>query len=122
MSLKKLKVLLVEDEAVIRMMVADMLRQLGHTIAAETAHIDQAVEFARSAEFDLAVLDVNLSGRIITPAAELIKVRGRPIILATGYSSEGMPERFRDLPALKKPFRLETLAALIDEVMWPRAL
>jgi hypothetical protein len=48
--------------------------------------------------------------------AELIKARGRPIIFATGYGSEGLPEEFRDFPALRKPFQLEALAALIDEV------
>jgi DNA-binding response OmpR family regulator len=114
MSAEGLGVFLVEDEAMIRMMVTDMLGELGHSIAAETGHIDQALELARSVEFDLAILDVNINGKIITPVAELIKARGRPIIFATGYGSEGVPEEFRDLPALQKPYRLETLAAVID--------
>jgi len=120
MSEKGLKVFVVEDEAMIRMMVADMLDELGHTIAAEAGTLDQALQLAQSAEFDLAILDVNLNGKVITPVAELIRARGRPIIFATGYGSEGVPEEFRGLPALQKPFRLEVLAALIDEVMHPR--
>ena len=52
--------------------------------------------------------------------AELIKARGRPIICASGCGSEGVPEEFPDLSALQKPFRLETLAAMIDDVLRPR--
>jgi CheY-like chemotaxis protein len=117
MSAKALKVFVVEDEVMIRMMVADMLDQLGHTIAAEAGHVDQALELAQSAEFDLAILDVNVRGKLITPVAELIKARGRPIIFATGYGSEGLPEGFRDFPALPKPYPLEALAKAIDEVI-----
>jgi CheY-like chemotaxis protein len=121
MSAKGLRVLVVEDEAMIRILVTDMLGELGHTIAAEAGHIDQALELAQSAEFDLAILDVNLKGKLITPVAEMIKARGRPIIFATGYGADGLPEQFRGLSALQKPFLLEALAAMIDEVMDPRA-
>jgi DNA-binding response OmpR family regulator len=117
-----MRVFVVEDEPMIRMMVADMLEELGHTVVVEAAHIDQALELAQSAEFDLVILDVNLKGKLITPVAELIRSRGCPIIFATGYGPEGVPEEFRDFPALQKPFQLENLAALIDEVLPPRAL
>jgi CheY-like chemotaxis protein len=92
MSAKGLRVLVVEDEAMIRILVTDMLGELGHTIAAEAGHIDQALELAKSAEFDLAILDVNLRGKLITPVAEMIRARGRPIIFATGYGADGLPE------------------------------
>ena len=66
---------------------------------------------------NLAILDVNLEGKTITPVAGLIKARGRPIIFATACGSDGLPEEFRGLPELQKPFHLEALAALIDEVV-----
>ena len=75
----------------------------------------------QSAEFDLAILDLNIHGQLITPVADLIKARGCPIIFATGYGSEGLAEEFRDFPCLQKPYRLGSLAALIDEIMHPRA-
>jgi CheY-like chemotaxis protein len=100
MSAKGLRVFVVEDEAMIRMMIIEMLAELGHIIAAEAGHLDRAMELAQSAEFDLAILDVNLNGKVITPVAEFIRARGRPIIFATGYGSEGVPEEFRGLPAL----------------------
>jgi CheY-like chemotaxis protein len=122
MITKSLKVFLVEDEGIIRILVADMLGELGHTLAAEAGHIDQALELARSTEFDLAILDFNLRGEMVTPVAKLIMARGRPIIFATAFGSEGLPEDFRNFPALLKPYHLEDLAALIDQVGPRRAL
>jgi CheY-like chemotaxis protein len=122
MITKSLKVFLVEDEGIIRILVADMLGELGHTLAAEAGHIDQELELARSTEFDLAILDFNLRGEMVTPVAKLIMARGRPIIFATAYGPEGLPEDFRNFPALLKPYHLEDLAALIDQVGPRRAL
>jgi CheY-like chemotaxis protein len=110
-------VFLVEDEVMIRMMVADMLEELGHSVAAEAGDINQAVKLAQSTDFDLAILDVNVNGKVITPVAELINARHRPFIFATGYGSSGLPEEYRDRPALQKPFQLETLAQVIASTL-----
>jgi CheY-like chemotaxis protein len=110
-------VFLVEDEVMIRMMVADMLEELGFRIAAEAGEINEAIRLAQSAEFDLAILDVNVNGKVISPVAELITARNRPFIFATGYGSSGLPEEYRDRPALQKPFQLETLARMIDSTL-----
>ena len=106
----------------IRIMVTDMLEELGYRVVAEAGDVEEAAKRARSVDFDLAILDVNVRGKLITPVAELIRARGRPIIFATGYGSEGLPEEFRDFPALSKPFQLETLAAAIDSVIGREAL
>jgi CheY-like chemotaxis protein len=110
-------VFLVEDEVMIRMMVADMLEELGYSVAAEAGEINEAIRLAQSTEFDLAILDVNVNGRVISPVAELIRARKRPFIFATGYGSSGLPEEFRDRPALQKPFQIETLARMIDTAL-----
>jgi CheY-like chemotaxis protein len=110
-------VFLVEDEVMIRMMVADMLEELGYSVAAEAGEISEALRLVQSTEFDLAILDVNVNGKVITPVAELIKERGRPFIFATGYGSSGLPVEYRDRPALQKPFQLETLAQMIDSTL-----
>jgi len=113
---KNLRVFVVEDEALIRMMVVDMLEELGHTIAAEAGHLDKALELAGSIDFDLAVLDVNIDGKLITPVAKLIAVRKLPIIFATGYGAMGLPDEFRGHAALAKPFELSALAATIEKL------
>jgi CheY-like chemotaxis protein len=110
-------VFLVEDEVMIRMMVADMLEELGYRVVAEAGEINEAIRLAQTAEFDLAILDVNVNGKVISPVAELITARNRPFIFATGYGSSGLPEEYRDRPALQKPFQIETLARMIDAAL-----
>jgi CheY-like chemotaxis protein len=110
-------VFLVEDEVMIRMMVADMLEELGFSIAAEAGEINEAIRLAQSAEFDFAILDVNVNGKVISPVADLISARNRPFIFATGYGSSGLPEEYRDRPALQKPFQIEALARVIDNTL-----
>src|SRR3981189_1008353 len=110
-------VFLVEDEVMIRMMVADMLEELGYRIAAEAGEITEAIKLAQAAEFDFAILDVNVNGQVLSAVVSLIKARNRPFIFATGYGSSGLPEEYRDRPALQKPFQLETLARMIDSTL-----
>ena len=110
-------VFLVEDEVMIRMMVADMLGELGYRVTAEAGEIDEAMKLAQTADFDFALLDVNVNGKVISPVADLIKARNRPFIFATGYGLSGLPEEYRDRPVLRKPFQLETLAQVIDSTL-----
>ena len=110
-------VFLVEDEVMIRMMVADMLEELGHSVAAEAGEIGEAVRLVQSTEFDLAILDVNVNGKVITPVAELITARNRPFIFATGYGATSLPLRFRNSPALQKPFDYEALAEALRKIL-----
>src|SRR6202000_542936 len=92
-------VFLVEDEVMIRMMVADMLEELGYRVVAEAGEIGEATKLAQFADFDFPILDVNVNGKVISPVAELIDARNRPFIFATGYGSSGLPEEYRDRPA-----------------------
>jgi DNA-binding response OmpR family regulator len=110
-------VFLVEDEVMIRMMVADMLEELGYRVVAEAGEINEALKLAQTTEFDIAILDVNVNGKVISPVAEMIQSRNRPFIFATGYGSSGLPPEYRDRPALQKPFQLETLSKMIDTAL-----
>ena len=110
-------VFLVEDEVMIRMMVADMLDELGYTVVAEAGEIDEAMRLAQTTYFDLAILDVNVNGKVISPVADVIKAQNRPFIFATGYGWSGLPPEYRDRPALQKPFQLETLAQMITNTL-----
>ena len=110
-------VLIVEDETLLRMMMTEMLEELGHRVAAEAARLEQAMPLAQSADFDLAVLDVNIAGQLITPVAELIAARRRPIIFATGYGAAAVPENFRTAPVLQKPFRIADLERAVRSAL-----
>src|ERR1044072_6985478 len=107
-------VFLVEDEVMIRMMVADMLDELGYKVAAEAGEINEAIKLAQSTEFDIAILGVKVNGKMISPVAKLIKARNRPFIFASGDGSQGLPKEYRDRPALQKPFQIETLGKMIE--------
>jgi len=108
---------LVEDEALIRMMIADMIEELGHRVAAEAGTIDKALSLARNCEFDAAILDVNLNGANIAPVAEIIAARKIPFLFASGYDIDGMPEAFMDRPGLHKPFHIKELDRMVRSLL-----
>ena len=111
------RVLVVEDELMIRMLLADMLEELGYTIAAEAGRLDEALEAAKTAEFDLAILDVNLNNEPVSPVADALVARGLPFVFATGYGEHGLPEPYRDRPALKKPFQVDGLERMLRRAL-----
>ncbi|WP_262271676.1 response regulator [Microvirga yunnanensis] len=100
----KRSILVVEDEAMISMLLEDMVLDCGGRIVGPAATFDSAMTLARDAEFDVAVLDLNLGGTLSYPIAEVIRGRGIPIIFATGYGANGLRDSFRDCPTLQKPF------------------
>jgi len=110
-------VFLVEDEVMIRMMVADMLHELGYRLAGEAGRIEEAIKLVQKTEFDLAIMDVNLNGKLVFPVADVIKARNRPFIFATGYSASILPDEYRDRPALQKPFQIATLGRVIEATL-----
>jgi len=116
-SLSAKRILVVEDELMIRMLLEDMLGQLGYTIAAEAARIDEALAAIRTTEFDVAILDVNLNGQTIAPVAEALVARGTPFVFATGYGERGLPEAYRDRPTLKKPFQMDVLGRILESAL-----
>ncbi len=101
----------------IRMMVAEMLQELGYIIAGEAGDIDEAVRLVQATDFDIAILDVNVNGKVVSPVAEAVQLRGRPFVFATGYGAQGLPAKFRDRPTLQKPFQMETLARTIEATL-----
>ena len=108
------RILVVEDELMIRMLLQDMLADLGHTLAGEAGRIDEAMALAKDGEFDVAILDVNLNGQPISPVVEILIARGLPFVFATGYGQRGVPEPYRQTPTLQKPFQSEALARAIE--------
>ena len=113
------RVLIVEDELMIRMLLEGMLTDLGHSVAAEAGGLDEAISLAKQAEFDLAVLDVNLNGTPVTPVVEILVERGVPFIFASGYGQRGLPEAYRTAPILQKPFQADALEKAIQAVANP---
>jgi CheY-like chemotaxis protein len=110
---RKHRILVVEDEAMISMLLEDMVSDCGGEIVGPVATFDVALALAREAEFSVAVLDLNLNGTLSYPIAEVILDRGIPVIFATGYGASGLLEKFRDCATLQKPFTQKDFAEAI---------
>ncbi|HUQ34755.1 MAG TPA: response regulator [Aestuariivirga sp.] len=115
----KLKVLVVEDEAIIAMMLEDMLTDLGHEVAATAGRLDQAMKLVAIQLFDFAILDVNLNGEETYPLAARLKELGVPFIFSTGYGATGLNKEWRAVPLLQKPFEVQSLADAISRLAIP---
>ena len=111
------RLLVVEDEYLIRMLLEDMLADLGYEVAAAVGTIAEASELAASGDFNAAILDVNLDGQEIYPVAEILAKRGLPFVFVTGYGERSLTEPYHDRPALQKPFQIDQLKAALDELL-----
>ena len=112
-SLCGLRVLLVEDEMMVALLLETMLTDLGHQVAGPVARLEKGLEMVEREAIDLAVLDVNINGRDVYPIAAALEARGIPFIFATGYGSAGLHPAYCDRPVLRKPYRSDDLKAAI---------
>lgn len=111
------RILVVEDEFLIRMLLEDMLADLGYALAGVAGRLDEATQLAKTADFDLAILDVNLDGQDVYPVADLLSSRGVPFMFVTGYGGRGLPEKYRSRPTLQKPFQLDELNKTLAQLL-----
>lgn len=115
-----LRILVVEDEPLVAMMIEDMLAEMGHVIARVASRLEDGLDAAAGGEFDAAVLDVNLGGESSFEIAERLRDRAIPFVFATGYGSAGVLDRFSGTPVLHKPFRDDELARALERVAIPK--
>jgi CheY-like chemotaxis protein len=103
-ELQGLRILVVEDEAAISLLLEDMLLDFGCEVVGPAARLASALQLASNEALDLAILDVNLAGEPIYPVAEALHTRNVPFVFSTGYGSAGIKDLYRDRPVLQKPF------------------
>ncbi len=97
-----LKVLLVEDEAMIALQIEDMLEELGHEVAT-AMRLPDALDAVERDDFDFAILDVNLAGETSFPVADALSHRGVPYAFATGYGRVGISPPYDEHLVIEKP-------------------
>lgn len=110
-----LRILVVEDMLHIAWEMCDELRDAGATIVGPVGQLEQAVDLARSEQFDAAVLDVALAGRPATPIAEAIRQRGVPFVLVSGYHASELPPAMAGAPLVAKPIAYPRLVKTLAE-------
>ncbi|WP_431481153.1 response regulator [Pseudomonas thivervalensis] len=98
------RVLVVEDEGAIALLIEEMLEEFGCEVVASVARLATACEVAGSVQVDLAILDVNLAGERVFPVADILRGRQIPFLFSTGYGASGLPAEYAGCPVLHKPF------------------
>jgi len=103
------RVLLVEDDSLVAMLVEDMLDETGYALHANPTTVPSALKAVAAGGFDVAILDVNLAGEPVFPVAEALDAAGLPFVFASGYGAGGLPEAWKGRPIAAKPFRVDEL-------------
>lgn len=111
------RILIVEDEPLIAMMIEDFVDLLGHGHAGTADCVEEALRLIADDAFDLCILDVNLrDGEKSWPVADALKAAGKPFVLASGGSREATPEAYAGVPILSKPFTMDAVKAALDQL------
>jgi CheY-like chemotaxis protein len=110
------RILVVEDEMLVLIMIEDMLADLGCTSVTSAATVEKAVALTNAQVFDAAILDINLNGNDSHPVAEALTARGVPFIYSTGNTDHGSTDGYSGRPVLKKPFKFEELVTILTRV------
>src|SRR5690349_15769205 len=117
------RVLLIEDEMMVAMLLKDILADLGFTVVGSAARVEHALALIEAAgALDAAVLDINLNGQMSYPVADALVARRVPFLLATGYGRDSVMNGYRSFPLLQKPFRLLELADALTKLLPPKEM
>jgi CheY-like chemotaxis protein len=113
-----LRVLIVEDELVVALELENLLQRLGCAVLAAAPTMQRALRAAERQHPDVAVLDVNLHGELVTPVAEALRELGIPFVLVTGYGRERLPDGvLQEVPYVRKPVDCRRIANALSEVV-----
>lgn len=112
-----MRILIVEDEPLIAMMLEDFIEALGHHRAGTADSVATALPLVDEGRFDAVILDVNLrGGELCWPVADKLAEHGKPYLLASGGQAEAMPEAHAVAPVLAKPFTMDGVRAALDRL------
>jgi CheY-like chemotaxis protein len=111
------RVLVVEDEAIVSMLIEDMLLDLGIEVVGPVSKMSEALALAPEIDVDAAVLDINIGGQLTYPIADALQARNIPVVFATGYGAAALPERYRGTPTVHKPFDRQHFEAAISAAL-----
>ncbi len=116
--LKGLSVLVVEDNGLLCCVLEEALRDAGCEVIGPYSRLPEAMSAASAAHVDVALLDINVRGQLVSPLAEQLRARGVPFVVTSAYQPEAVPRVLRDAAQLRKPFTgsdlLERLASVIE--------
>ena len=117
-ALEGLRLFVVEDEAMVAVMLEDMLTDLGCTVVDIAGSVREALSQlgSASARADGAVLDVNLDGEMVFPVADALADQGLPFVFVTGYGRDGIGDRYPGAQVLAKPYSVRSLSHALANI------
>lgn len=104
-----MRILIVEDEALLVLDLKHMLNRLGHDVVASVATLDEGRRQIEGGAFDLAIIDLNLKGQCASELSHLLHEKGRPFIVTTGYDANNVDGNLAASPRLGKPYDIDDL-------------
>lgn len=113
------RILIVEDEPLIAMMLEEWVVELGHTTIGPAASVSSALELISSNPCDAAILDLNLKGETAEPVAHVLSAQKIPYAFASGDSVLERNPDFRDFPMLPKPYLFESVSKILNDLLTP---
>lgn len=110
------RILLVEDEAILALMLEQDVVEAGYVAVGPFRDLETAFRAAIDEPCDAAILDINLDGERSYPVAEELAKRGIPFLFLSGYGAESMPEKFRGCLRLAKPYDPVDIVRMLDRI------
>jgi CheY-like chemotaxis protein len=111
------RILVVDDEPLVSMLVEDWLRELGCEVVGPARSVQQGLDFVGTAPLDGAILDVNLGGQNSYSVGNALKIKGIPFAVATGDGSIDAESGFSDPILLSKPFDFEGVKTVLGKLL-----
>ena len=112
-SLTGLRVLVVEDEMLVSLLIEEMLTDHRCAIVGPFATVPEAVAAASTEAIDVALLDVNIGGSKVYPVADALAARDIPFLFLSGYGESAIPSDRPEWRVCSKPFREEDLLGMM---------
>ena len=111
------RVLIVEDEFFLATLIEETLQEFGCETIGPFTRLELALQASRQEIFDIAILDINLNGKMVFPLADDLVLRGLPFVFLTGYAAKDLPEAYRALPRVQKPFDSAAVRQALEQVL-----
>ena len=115
--MRSLAIVLIEDDFFVRPIIAELLQNLGHRVVKQAGTFQEGMEAGRNAQFDLAILDLNLHGQDARSIAEVIAARGMSVLLLTGQEHASFAEDLKKVSIVQKPCSYSSLRSAIERVV-----
>lgn len=111
------KILLIEDEPMIAMLLEDFVDMAGHETYGPVETVEGALEAVKAGGFDAAITDINLNGQKAWGVAEALRAQAIPFAISSGAPDSEIPEAYADAPLLKKPYMLADVEAVLAQLL-----